>query len=69
MLFYFLLLCFCVPFIYLDLMICLILLMISYEQRDTNGLSSENSELKLSLHTMEQQCNLQDGGLLFKTFL
>ncbi|CAI0397052.1 unnamed protein product [Linum tenue] len=30
-------------------------------QRDTNGLTSENSELKLRLQTMEQQVNLQDG--------
>ncbi|CAL1404699.1 unnamed protein product [Linum trigynum] len=29
-------------------------------QRDTNGLTSENSELKLRLQTMEQQVHLQD---------
>ncbi|XP_022137958.1 probable transcription factor PosF21 [Momordica charantia] len=29
-------------------------------QRDTNGLSAENSELKLRLQTMEQQVHLQD---------
>ncbi|KAG6436656.1 hypothetical protein SASPL_101558 [Salvia splendens] len=29
-------------------------------QRDTNGLTAENSELKLHLHTMEQQVHLQD---------
>ncbi|KAG8375917.1 hypothetical protein BUALT_Bualt09G0009100 [Buddleja alternifolia] len=29
-------------------------------QRDTNGLTSENGELKLRLQTMEQQVNLQD---------
>ncbi|KAK7261622.1 hypothetical protein RIF29_27938 [Crotalaria pallida] len=29
-------------------------------QRDTNGLNSENSELKLRLQTMEQQVRLQD---------
>ncbi|KAK6914538.1 Basic-leucine zipper domain [Dillenia turbinata] len=29
-------------------------------QRDTNGLSAENSELKLRLSTMEQQVHLQD---------
>ncbi|KAL2332225.1 hypothetical protein Fmac_019806 [Flemingia macrophylla] len=29
-------------------------------QRDTNGLNSENSELKLRLQTMEQQVHLQD---------
>ncbi|GFY92781.1 Basic-leucine zipper (bZIP) transcription factor family protein [Actinidia rufa] len=30
-------------------------------QRDTNGLTVENSELKLRLQTMEQQVHLQDG--------
>ncbi|KAE9608765.1 hypothetical protein Lalb_Chr08g0239141 [Lupinus albus] len=30
-------------------------------QRDTNGLSSENTELKLRLQTMEQQAKLCDG--------
>ncbi|OWM67923.1 hypothetical protein CDL15_Pgr010861 [Punica granatum] len=30
-------------------------------QRDTNGLTAENSELKLRLQTMEQQVHLQDG--------
>jgi hypothetical protein len=30
-------------------------------QRDTSGLNSENSELKLRLQTMEQQVHLQDG--------
>ncbi|XP_019165785.1 PREDICTED: probable transcription factor PosF21 [Ipomoea nil] len=29
-------------------------------QRDTNGLTAENSELKVRLQTMEQQVNLQD---------
>lgn len=29
-------------------------------QRDTSGLTAENSELKLRLHSMEQQVNLQD---------
>lgn len=29
-------------------------------QRDTNGLTAENSELKLRLQTMEQQVHLQD---------
>jgi hypothetical protein len=38
----------------------LILLLIIW-QRDTNGLTSENSELKLRLQTMEQQVHLQDG--------
>ncbi|KAK6146314.1 hypothetical protein DH2020_020183 [Rehmannia glutinosa] len=32
-------------------------------QRDTNGLTAENSELKLRLQTMEQQVHLQDGVL------
>lgn len=31
------------------------------QQRDTNGLTAENSELKLRLQTMEQQVHLQDG--------
>ena len=31
------------------------------EQRDTNGLTAENSELKLRLQTIEQQVHLQDG--------
>lgn len=35
---------------------------ISFEQRDTNGLTAENSELKLRLQTMEQQVHLQDGN-------
>ncbi|KAH0992252.1 hypothetical protein GBA52_003735 [Prunus armeniaca] len=30
------------------------------QQRDTNGLTAENSELKLRLQTMEQQVHLQD---------
>ncbi|MBA0696203.1 hypothetical protein Goari_002778 [Gossypium aridum] len=30
-------------------------------QRDTNGLTAENSELKLRLQAMEQQVHLQDG--------
>ncbi|KAK4789571.1 hypothetical protein SAY86_016875 [Trapa natans] len=29
-------------------------------QKDTNGLTADNSELKLQLQTMEQQVNLQD---------
>ncbi|XP_014521923.1 probable transcription factor PosF21 [Vigna radiata var. radiata] len=33
---------------------------LSLLQRDTNGLNSENSELKLRLQTMEQQVHLQD---------
>lgn len=35
------------------------------EQRDTNGLTAENSELKLRLQTMEQQVHLQDGKDLY----
>ncbi|KAI4372463.1 hypothetical protein MLD38_010690 [Melastoma candidum] len=31
-----------------------------HEQRDTSGLTAENSELKLRLQTMEQQVHLQD---------
>lgn len=38
------------------------------EQRDTNGLTAENSELKLRLQTMEQQVHLQDGEDLLGTF-
>lgn len=38
------------------------------EQRDTNGLTAENSELKLRLQTMEQQVHLQDGEGLLGTF-
>ncbi|KAM7280476.1 hypothetical protein ACFE04_007610 [Oxalis oulophora] len=34
---------------------------LSLLQRDTNGLTAENSELKLRLQTMEQQVHLQDG--------
>ncbi|CAN6448759.1 unnamed protein product [Victoria cruziana] len=33
-------------------------------QRDTNGLTAENSELKLRLQAMEQQVHLQDGKCL-----
>jgi regulator of replication initiation timing len=32
-------------------------------QRDTTGLSSENSELKIRLQAMEQQAHLRDGRL------
>ena len=69
MFFYFLLLCFCALFISLDLIIHLTFLMVIYEQRDTNGLTAENSELKLRLQTIEQQVHLQDGEHLLKTFL
>jgi len=30
-------------------------------QRDTSGLTSENSDLKIRVQTMEQQVRLQDG--------
>lgn len=41
----------------------------SCEQRDTNGLTAENSELKLRLQTMEQQVHLQDGNGLTLLFI
>ena len=50
-------------------MINLTLFIATYEQRDSNGLTAENSELKLRLQTMEQQVHLQDGEHLLKTFL
>ncbi|OMP03944.1 hypothetical protein COLO4_10080 [Corchorus olitorius] len=50
------------------LMIHLTLLVVTYEQRDTNGLTAENSELKLRLQTMEQQVHLQDGEYILKAF-
>ncbi|CAH8363945.1 unnamed protein product [Eruca vesicaria subsp. sativa] len=34
-------------------------------ERDTNGLSVENNELKLRVPSMEQQVHLQDGHDLF----
>ncbi|RLM65300.1 bZIP transcription factor [Panicum miliaceum] len=34
-------------------------------QRDTTGLTSENSDLKIRVQTMEQQVRLQDGKVLF----
>lgn len=34
-------------------------------QRDTTGLTSENSDLKIRVQTMEQQVRLQDGKILF----
>ena len=43
---------------------CLFSYGFSYEQRDTNGLTVENSELKLRLQTMEHQVHLQDGKSL-----
>ena len=43
------------------------MLIVSYifKQRDTNGLTAENSELKLRLQTMEQQVHLQDGKNIY----
>lgn len=38
---------------------------VSALQRDTNGLSVENNELKLRVQSMEQQFHLQDGEDLF----
>ncbi|KAL8252031.1 hypothetical protein R6Q59_035724 [Mikania micrantha] len=38
-------------------------------QRDTTGLSSENTELKLRLQAMEQQAQLRDGKLPINVFL
>ncbi|THG05905.1 hypothetical protein TEA_006996 [Camellia sinensis var. sinensis] len=38
-------------------------------ERDTNGLTAENSELKLRLQTMEQQVHLQDGKSIFPKLL
>ena len=32
-------------------------------QKDSGGLSVENSELKLRLHAMEQQAHLRDGKI------
>lgn len=32
-------------------------------QRDTNGLTAENTELKIRLQAMEQQAQLRDGML------
>lgn len=55
----------------LDYDICckfIVLILFSFHpcvQRDTNGLSVENNELKLRVQTMEQQVHLQDGENLF----
>lgn len=38
-----------------------IMILIFLIQRDTTGLSSENTELKLRLQAMEQQAQLRDG--------
>ena len=35
-------------------------------QRDTNGLTAENKELKMRLQAMEQQAHLRDGMHYFK---
>lgn len=32
-----------------------------HQQRDSNSLTNENSELKVRVETMEQQVHLQDG--------
>lgn len=37
------------------------LILLPFIQRDTNGLSSENTELKIRLQAMEQQAHLRDG--------
>ena len=37
-------------------------------QRDTTGLSNENTELKLRLQAMEQQAQLRDGMFQLSTF-
>lgn len=37
-------------------------------QRDTNGLTVENKELKLRLQAMEQQAHLRDGTLWIRMF-
>lgn len=42
-------------------MVLILLSTLPYGQRDTNGLSVENNELKLRVQTMEQQVHLQDG--------
>jgi hypothetical protein len=34
-------------------------------QRDTSGLTSENSDLKMRVQTMKQQVRLQDGKTFF----
>lgn len=36
----------------------------SFVQRDTTGLTTENTELKLRLQAMEQQAQLRDGEFL-----
>lgn len=50
-------------------MFCFLFLFSSfYQQRDTNGLTNENSELKVRLQSMEQQVHLQDGKTIFIYF-
>jgi hypothetical protein len=39
-----------------------------FVQRDTTRLTTENNELKLQLHSMEQQAQLQDGMINYKSF-
>jgi hypothetical protein len=34
-------------------------------QRDTTGMTSENSDLKIRVQTMEQQVQLQDGKVFY----
>jgi hypothetical protein len=34
-------------------------------QRDTTGMTSENSDLKIRVQTMEQQVQLQDGKFFY----
>lgn len=43
------------------LFVYLICRLFASEQRDTNGLAAENSDLKIRMQTMEQQVHLQDG--------
>lgn len=50
-------------------MLILVFLCFLVIQRDTNGLNSENSELKLRLQTMEQQVHLQDGKVSLDSLL
>lgn len=40
-----------------------VILLVLLCQRDTTGLTTENSELKIRLQTMEQQVHLQDGNI------
>lgn len=47
----------------LKFLICRMRVFIFFIQRDTTGLSSENTELKLRLQVMEQQAHLRDGKI------